>query len=71
MLLSIRAKNVISWLPRDRILLETDGPFAKVKGKILYPSDAISVIPYLVELWGISTDEVGYILKANLKELVS
>ncbi|SBO12515.1 putative deoxyribonuclease YjjV [Vibrio mediterranei] len=71
MLFSIRAKNVISWLPRDRILLETDGPFAKVKGKILYPSDAASVIPYLAELWGISPDEVRDILKANLKGLVS
>ena len=71
MLFSMRAKNVISWLPRDRILLETDGPFAKVKGKILYPSDANSVVPYLAELWGISPNEVGYRLKRNLHTLVS
>lgn len=71
MLTSTRAKNVISWLPKDRILLETDGPFAKMKGKVLYPSDATIVIPYMVELWGLPHHEVKNILIDNLKDLVS
>lgn len=71
MLTSARAKKVISWLPKDRILLETDGPFAKVKGKMLYPSDASIVISYLAELWNISTGEVTTRLLENLKTLVS
>lgn len=71
MIHSERAKKVISWLPQERILLETDGPFAKVKGKPVYPSDVISVSRYLSELWGKSIEEVNEQLKLNLKELVS
>lgn len=52
MLTSVRAKKVISWLPKDRILLETNGPFAKVKGGILYPSDVVNVSLYVADLWG-------------------
>lgn len=71
MLSSARAKNVISWLPKERVLLETDGPFAKVKGKVLYPSHSIMVIPYLSKLWGVSPNVVKNILVGNLKNLVS
>lgn len=71
MIHSVRAKKVISWLPQERILLETDGPFAKVKGKPVYPSDVISVSRYLSELWGKSIEEVNQQLKFNLKKLVS
>lgn len=71
MIHSERAKKVISWLPQERILLETDGPFAKVKGKLVYPSDVISVSTYLSKLWDKQIEEVSVQLKLNLKELVS
>lgn len=71
MINSERAKKVISWLPQERILLETDGPFAKVKGKPVYPSDVISVSKYLSELWDKPIEEVSDQLKLNLKNLVS
>ncbi|MGR7920670.1 Qat anti-phage system TatD family nuclease QatD [Zobellella denitrificans] len=68
---SARAKRVISWLPRNRVLLETDGPFAKTDGKPALPSDVVLVIRYLSELWGITIDQVQDVLKLNLKYLVS
>lgn len=71
MLYSERAKKVISWLPKDRILLETDGPFAKVKGRMLFPSDVIEVVSYLSTQWNASTDAVQYQLKNNLKTLLN
>ncbi|MGB1290737.1 MAG: TatD family hydrolase [Pseudoalteromonas sp.] len=71
MIHSERAKKVISWLPKERILLETDGPFAKVKGRPVYPSDVTFVSTYLSELWEKSIEEVNELLKLNLKELVS
>ncbi|MEJ2612679.1 MAG: TatD family hydrolase [Candidatus Thiodiazotropha sp.] len=70
MIASERGKKVVSWIPRNKILLESDGPFAKVKGKAVFPSDVPLVIEYLSELWGESIGRVNGKLKSNLKELV-
>lgn len=40
MLSANKGKSLLAHIPRDRILLETDGPLGKVKGKFLYPWDA-------------------------------
>lgn len=71
MLSSVRAKKVLSWIPRERILLETDGPFATVKGKALTPSDVKQVINYFCTDWELSTQSVLNILSANLRNLVN
>ena len=71
MLTSARARKVIHWLPIDRVLLETDGPFAKVDGKILFPSNVVSVIEYLSNEWGESREGVLKKLSNNLRNLVS
>ena len=70
MLNSNRAKKVISWIPKNRILLETDGPFAKVKGTVVYPSNVNLVIDYLSESWNLSHQECTLFLKNNLKTLL-
>ncbi len=70
MLNSARAKKVISWLPSDRILLETDGPFAKTKGRASLPSDVELVVQYLSEIWKKPIKSINIILKSNLKKLV-
>ena len=71
MIESSNGRKIISWIPKDRILLETDGPFAKYKGKILHPTDVKYVTNYLSELWGVSIIEAETILKNNLRKLVS
>lgn len=71
MINSDRAKKVISWLPQNRVLLETDGPFAKTDGKPAMPSDVVLVIRFLSELWGKTIEQVQEDLKLTLKNLVS
>ncbi|WP_288129860.1 Qat anti-phage system TatD family nuclease QatD [Microbulbifer sp.] len=71
MINSARAKKVISWLPQNRVLLETDGPFSKVDGKPALPSDVVLVIQFLSELWRKSIEQVQEELKLTLKNLVS
>ena len=70
MLASKRAKNVIGWIPKDRVLLETDGPFAQLDGQPLYPSDTSKVINYLSVLWDVSLDIVYDQFKINLIQLL-
>ncbi len=71
MLTSARAKKVISWIPQDRVLLETDGPFAKVAGNILFPSSVDTVATYLSEVWCKSKVSVSERLSVNLRCLTS
>lgn len=71
MIKSSRAKKVISWIPQERILLETDGPFAKVDGNILFPSSVETLIDYLAIEWSVSKGQIIEKLSNNLKCLVS
>lgn len=71
MIHSSRAKKIISWIPNDKILLETDGPFAKVAGRIQFPSDVMSVVEYLSQQWGVAQESVVSQLEYNLKNVVS
>lgn len=68
---SARAKKVISWIPQDRVLLETDGPFAKVAGSILFPSNVDTVTEYLAEIWCENKASVIEQLSVNLRCLTS
>lgn len=71
MLNSERARNVISWIPQSRVLLETDGPFAKTEGRPALPSDVVLVIRFLSEFWGVPVGQVQAELKSTLKKLVT
>jgi len=71
MITSARGKKVISWIPQERVLLETDGPFAKVNGELIFPSNVDLVIDYLASEWGVSKSQVVKFLLGNLNCLVS
>lgn len=71
MLNSARARKVISWLPPNRILLETDGPFGKAEGRPAMPSDVVLVIQFLAGLWDKTIEQVQNELRANLKNILS
>ena len=70
MLQSARGKKVISWLPQDKVLLETDGPFAKVEGKVLFPSDVNVVVDYLGSLWDLELQSTLVQLRQNLVAII-
>lgn len=71
MLNSARGRKVISWIPQDRVLLETDGPFAKINGEILFPSNVDMVIGYLSQCLNMPKQEVMEQLASNLRSIVS
>lgn len=71
MLHSQQGRKVISWLPKDRVLLETDGPFVEISGKRVDPYDIKLMQNYLCSLWDTSMKECNVILIKNLRTLVS
>lgn len=69
MLETKRGKELVSNIPKNRILLETDGPFAKSKGKSIMPWDTDMAIESIAYLWGVQSQEVERALLSNLRAL--
>lgn len=65
MLQSANGRKLASEMPRDRVVPESDGPFAKVGGAALMPWEASSVSIGLSSLWQVSTEAAGDTLRAN------
>jgi TatD DNase family protein len=66
-----RGRGLAALMPRDRMLTESDGPFAQVEGRPLFPWDVAKTEPVLANLWGSTEDEVREQLMSNLKRLTT
>ena len=71
MIAGAKGKVLLSKMPFDRVLPETDGPFTSVNGKPLMPWDAWLICPILAEVWQRPVDEVRTQLESNLCRLLS
>lgn len=71
MILSASGQAIIRHIPRDRVLLETDGPFVRVHGQPACPRDVEVVIPHLSNLWVIPIQDVHATLAANLRRALT
>lgn len=66
-----KGRALVSKMPRDRILTETDGPFAQIDGRSALPWDVERAVTGLAELWGETIPVAREHLKGNLLRLVS
>lgn len=67
MLATDKGRYIANAIPRNRILTETDGPFAQVDGRAAMPWDASMAVEVLANLWGVDTDVVDRQLSENLR----
>jgi TatD DNase family protein len=58
-------------MPRERVLTETDGPFARNSDRPLEPADVAAAIELLAGIWSIESREADSQLQNNLGELLS
>jgi TatD DNase family protein len=70
MLAGAKGRTLAQAMPRDRVLPESDGPFAQVDGKPAVPWDADLVLGILANLWDEPPDRVREQLVQNLRRLV-
>ncbi len=70
MLRSERGRACVKQMPRERILTESDGPFAQLDGSPVFPWQMDEAIVALSEIWGISQGEVSRTLDGNLRRLL-
>ncbi|MGB5086733.1 MAG: Qat anti-phage system TatD family nuclease QatD [Methylocystis silviterrae] len=69
MLAGEKGRALAARMPRDRILTETDGPFAQLDGRAALPWDAEQAVVALAELWGESVPKVRAQIGVNLRHL--
>ncbi|MGY3427457.1 TatD DNase family protein [Bradyrhizobium sp. F1.13.4] len=70
MLAGDKGRSLVSEMPVDRILTETDGPFAQVDGLAACPWDVDRAVETLSLLWKLPRMDTEERLATNLKSLV-
>lgn len=67
MTMTRRWRIMAEHIPLDRLLLETDGPFAMFAGRAIYPWEAGETLPALSAQYGIDSRSMERRLRTNLK----
>lgn len=71
MLNTKKGVELVSIIPRDRILTETDGPFAKHGGNVLMPWEIDIAVNILSEIWNQSIEQTHADLRDNFRSVTS
>jgi TatD DNase family protein len=71
MVATAKGRALLAALPADRVLTETDAPFAKVRGRPLAPADVRLAVAALARAWGGSEEDAREIVHGNLARLFS
>ena len=70
MLRSEKGIGLVSKIPSDLILPESDGPFATIDGKPIMPWEAIQISSTLMTLWGCSFEKAEEVFRKNLESII-
>jgi TatD DNase family protein len=69
MLRTEKGRALILALPRDRVLTESDGPFAKAYGHMAGPADIPTTVSDIAGLWGTDPSDVRRQIYDNMTRL--
>lgn len=70
MLSGKKGRALLQELPLEKILPETDGPFAKYRSVPLMPWEGISISDTLATFWGTTKDKIQIQMQHNLMTLI-
>jgi TatD DNase family protein len=70
MLAGAKGRGLVARMPRDRVLPESDGPFARIDGRAALPWDVEVALRALAELWEMPLPELRKQMLSNLRRLV-
>lgn len=68
---SVKGQKIIARIPQERILVETDGPYARLRGRAAEPRDVWQVIDYLALQWQLPQNATAGLVEENLGRLVA
>ena len=70
MLASRKGRALVSLMPRDRVLTESDGPFALIDDRVAMPWDVANAIDTIARLWRVSNMETAQAVRENFAQLL-
>lgn len=70
MLRTEKGRDLTARMPRERVLTESDGPFAQHNGRSLWPWEVNDAVNKLGEIWGTNPENAEKTLLQNLENLV-
>jgi len=68
---SEKGRSIVCALPMDRVLTESDGPFAQVQGNPAVPQDVGLTVEYLSKIWKLSPDETADQIYSNFRKVLA
>lgn len=71
MLAGARGRSLVAEVPADRLVVETDGPFAQTDRRPLRPWDVTDAIDGLADLWGSTRQHAAQVVRSNEGALLS
>jgi TatD DNase family protein len=69
MLRTQKGRETLALIPRNRVLTESDAPFARTKGRATVPGDIPDLVSGIARHWGTSQDEARRIVYDNMVRL--
>jgi TatD DNase family protein len=63
--------RIISEIPKDRLLTETDSPFVTIKGTPIAPGATQSVCESIAEIWSCAAEEVEATMRENFARITT
>jgi TatD DNase family protein len=70
MLAKERGQQLLSCIPTELLLTETDGPFTRLNERIAYPADVRHTVKLIARLRSVSEEETRLSIMRNLKKLL-
>ena len=70
MLRAVKGRQLAALMPRNRILTESDGPFAQIAGASLMPWQVGDALHILADVWSISAADAEKAIQDNLSDLL-
>ena len=65
MMSSKSGRDLISGMPQDRVMTETDAPYVKMEGRPAVPQDVRRVLAFLGSLWGMPVIDAEALVSSN------
>ncbi len=70
MLRNERGRQLLSSIPDERLLTETDGPFTRLNERIAHPSDVRYTVELIADLRRAGAENTKLSIARNLKKLL-
>lgn len=71
MLASAKGKGVVGVVTKESVLVESDGPFARLNGKSIHPRDVAFVYEALSGQWNMRFEAVAELVANNFNRIIS